>query len=119
MDDASWLEIDLSRVSYNLSCWKALVHTPTPLHQRITPVKVCAVVKADAYGLGVLPIARELEKSGVDMLAVYSPLQAMELLEAGVKVPLLVLMPMSEKAWELFASGSAGGGGESSALGGQ
>ena len=54
---------------------------------------ICAIVKADAYGLGAVPIARTLVATGVDMLAVYSVDQAIALLEAGIDAPLLVLMP--------------------------
>lgn len=54
---------------------------------------LCAVVKADAYGLGAARIARQLEESGAGMLAVYSISQAETIAQAGVTLPQLVLMP--------------------------
>lgn len=56
--------------------------------------RVCAVVKADAYGLGAVPVARQLVASGADMLAVYSASQAEALVDAGIRIPMLVLMPV-------------------------
>jgi len=56
-------------------------------------VAVCAVLKADAYGLGARRIAKRLEIAGVEMLAVYTPGQARALVEAAVRTPILILMP--------------------------
>ncbi len=94
MDEASWLEMDLSRLSANLRWWQTLVNPASTAHHA-KQVKVCAVVKANAYGLGAVTIVQHLQQAGVDFLAVYSPAQAIELLQAGISVPLLVLMPMS------------------------
>jgi alanine racemase len=54
---------------------------------------LCAVVKADAYGLGAARIARQLEESGAGMLAVYSLSQAEAIAQSGGMLPQLVLMP--------------------------
>lgn len=53
--------------------------------------RVCAVVKADAYGHGAVEIARWLEEAGVDYLAVALLEEAIELRDNGIKAPLLVL----------------------------
>ena len=50
-----------------------------------------AVVKADAYGHGVVPVARELLAAGAAALAVVTPDEASELREADIAAPLLVL----------------------------
>jgi alanine racemase len=63
--------------------------------RRRTP-KLCAVVKANAYGLGAVQIAQRLERRGIDMLAVYAPSQAEELIDAGISTPILVLQPTRE-----------------------
>ncbi len=57
---------------------------------------VCAVVKADGYGLGAGRVAQQLAASGVSMLAVYSLAQAESIADAGVTLPMLVLMPVRE-----------------------
>ena len=67
MNHPSWLEINLSRLDANLEAIRNVIG-PT--------VKLCSVVKADAYGLGAVRIAQRLVSRGVDMLSVYSPEQA-------------------------------------------
>ena len=54
-------------------------------------VKVLAVVKADAYGHGAIPVSLRLEKSGVEYLGVAIPEEGVELRKGGVKAPILVL----------------------------
>ncbi len=53
--------------------------------------KVCAVIKADAYGHGAIAVSRVLEKAGVDYLAVAILEEALELRSEGISAPLLVL----------------------------
>ena len=72
----------------------ALDRNARALRRAIGPgCRLCAVVKADAYGLGAARIAQQLEESGAGMLAVYSILQAESIAQAGVTLPQLVLMP--------------------------
>jgi alanine racemase len=54
-------------------------------------VKLLAVVKADAYGHGAIPVSLKLEKIGVEYLGVAIPEEGMELRRGGVKAPILVL----------------------------
>jgi alanine racemase len=53
--------------------------------------RVLAIVKANAYGHGAIAIARELERCGVDFLGVALCEEAVELRNAGIKTPLMVL----------------------------
>ena len=53
--------------------------------------EVIAVVKADAYGHGAVPVARTLVEAGCTCLAVVTLSEALELREAGLSVPLLLL----------------------------
>ena len=56
-----WLEVDLEALKYNYEL----------IRERIGPqVKLLGVVKADAYGHGLVPISMFLEKLGVEMLGV-------------------------------------------------
>lgn len=59
--DRSWLEIDLNNVRHNAAALSSLL----PAGARLM-----AVVKADAYGHGAVPVARCLEKAGVVDFAV-------------------------------------------------
>jgi alanine racemase len=54
-------------------------------------VKVMAVVKTDAYGHGAVPIAKALNEDGAYGFAVATVEEAMELREAGLQNPILVL----------------------------
>jgi alanine racemase len=54
-------------------------------------VKILAVVKADAYGHGAIPVSLKLEKLGVEYLGVAIPEEGVELRRGGVNAPILVL----------------------------
>jgi len=54
-------------------------------------VKVLTVIKANAYGHGLLPVARALTEAGADLLAVASVVEAVALRQAGVSGKILVL----------------------------
>jgi alanine racemase len=53
--------------------------------------KLMASVKANAYGHGAVEIAREAERSGIDYLGVAFLDEALQLREAGIQAPILVL----------------------------
>jgi alanine racemase len=99
--EPAWLEIDLTRLDANTAAFRSAVGGS---------VKLCAVVKADAYGLGAARIARRLAALGVDMLAVYSLEQARRLVGAGIDRAILVLMPVREldRAGELYRAAVSG-----------
>ena len=77
----AWAEIDLDALLGNHRAVKA----------RLSPGgKICAVVKADAYGHGAVSVAHCLEDE-TDFLAVAMAEEAYELREAGIRKPILVL----------------------------
>ena len=53
--------------------------------------KLCAVIKADAYGHGAVAVSQILDREGVDYLAVALLEEALELRAARVAAPILVL----------------------------
>ena len=59
MLQTSWLEVDLGRLDSNLRLFRRLVGDG---------VKICGVIKADAYSLGAVPLASRLEAGGIDSL---------------------------------------------------
>ena len=80
----SVLQIDLSAINHNC----------TVIRNHIgNQCKLCAVVKADGYGLGAVRITSQLQQHA-DLLAVYSPGEAGELLDAGISTPILILAPV-------------------------
>jgi alanine racemase len=58
---------------------------------RHTGVPVMAVVKANAYGHGLVPVARHLEALGVAQLGVAFLEEGIALRQAGVRIPILVM----------------------------
>jgi alanine racemase len=57
-------------------------------------VPVQPVVKGDAYGHGVLPVARALEAAGADGFGVATMDEALVLRDGGIDRPILVLYPI-------------------------
>jgi alanine racemase len=72
----------------------ALDHNLRFFYRHIAPgVKKIAVVKANAYGAGSLEVCRFLSYQHVDMLAVALIDEGIELREAGISIPVIVLNP--------------------------
>ena len=60
------------------------------MREAVGGAAVCGVVKADAYGHGAAPVGLELERLGIDGLAVARPGEVQELRAAGCGGPLLL-----------------------------
>lgn len=56
--------------------------------------RLCAVVKANAYGHGLVPIARLFAEAGCDMLGVASMEEGVQLRSGGLSTPILVFHPV-------------------------
>jgi alanine racemase len=76
-----WAEIDRGALVRNLRAIRA----------RGGGRRLIAVVKADAYGHGAVLVARALAADGCDAFAVISIEEALELRDAGIREPILVL----------------------------
>ena len=63
-------------------------------------VKLMCIVKANAYGHGSVETARIMEKSGADAFAVAISEEAMQLRNAGITLPILVLGGGSDESLE-------------------
>jgi alanine racemase len=72
------LTIDLNNVAHNLDTMRKLVNSSGK------KVKVMGVVKADAYGHGMVQVARKIEAEGVDYLGVADLSEAQTLRAAGL-----------------------------------
>lgn len=74
---------------------KNLVHNVNALSQNVQDDTLfCGVVKADGYGHGAIKVADQLVEKGVNHLAVAIAEEALELRNANITVPLLVLTPV-------------------------
>ncbi|MCB9459265.1 MAG: alanine racemase [Anaerolineaceae bacterium] len=78
----SWVEVNTDTIANNIQILKSLVGEK---------VALCSVVKANAYGHGAVAIARVAMSNGADYLAVASIAEALELRDAGIDSPILVL----------------------------
>jgi len=67
----------------------ALVHNFQQVRQFLAQQKILAVVKADAYGHGSVAVAQALASCGVDGLGVVSLDEAVQLRQAGIRIPIL------------------------------
>jgi len=82
INQIKWAEIDLDNLIYNV----------TQIRKRVGgDVKIAAVVKANGYGHGSMEISGALLESGVDMIAVSSINEAIEIRKGFPKAQTLVL----------------------------
>lgn len=77
----AWVEVDLAALRANFAEIKRVAGD----------VPVAAVVKANAYGHGALPVAQELLAAGAARLAVATLAEALELRAAGINAPIMLL----------------------------
>ena len=96
----AWVEVDLQAVRHNVRVLQGLA----------APARLMAVVKADAYGHGAVAVSRAALEAGAAMLAVASVDEAVQLRQAGIAAPILVLgvgaaaPPEAFPRWQLTAT---------------
>lgn len=81
-NDFSRLEISLSGCLENYRYFRSRLDDST---------KLLVLVKANAYGHGAVEFASLMEEAGADYLAVAYPVEGIELRQAGIKSPIMVL----------------------------
>jgi alanine racemase len=77
-----WAEVSLGAIARNLRTVRKHVGPKT---------QILAVVKSNAYGLGAVPVAKALEKAGAEQFGVTCANEGVELREAKIRKPILVL----------------------------
>ncbi len=77
-----WAEVNLGQLARNMQMMRA---------KNGPDVKQTVVVKADAYGHGAVPVAKTCLEHGAFMLAVGDSNEAIQLREAGILAPIIVL----------------------------
>lgn len=78
----AWVEINQGALVHNVRQIRALLLPPTEL---------IAVVKADAYGHGAITVAQTVLQAGASGLAIATLGEGIELREAGIASPILIL----------------------------
>ena len=81
-DDFSRLELNLGGCLTNYRYFRGLIDAST---------KLLVLVKANAYGHGAVEFASMMQQAGADYLAVAYPVEGIELRQAGISLPILVL----------------------------
>jgi alanine racemase len=81
----TWAEVDLEAIAANTRAVKRWVGDR---------VEVIAVVKANAYGHGAVPVARAALSAGASRLAVHRIAEGIALRRAGIEAPILVMAPL-------------------------
>ena len=83
-----WIEVDHNLLAHNLE----------QIRKHTGPRKLMAVVKANAYGHGIIETATLYQKLGVDWLAVAIVQEGIELRKAGISIPILVFGGVLQRA---------------------
>jgi alanine racemase len=89
----AWAEVDLSAITANARTLAAVA----------APATLCAVVKADGYGHGAVPVARAAVAGGATWLGVALAEEGATLRDAGITAPILVLSEASPPELDLAA----------------
>lgn len=76
-----WADIDLGALRHNVAVLRAVA----------APAELCAVVKADAYGHGAVPVAVAVLAAGATRLAVAHVGEGIALRDAGIDAPVWLL----------------------------
>ena len=78
----AWVEVNLDAIAHNLKEIRKITNKNA---------EICGVVKADAYGHGLLEVSKTLIKNGVTYLAVSMLDEALQLRKQGITTPILIL----------------------------
>jgi alanine racemase len=78
----TWAEVNLGKIAHNFNEIKKLLSPK---------VKVLVCVKADAYGHGLVPVAKKVISCGADFLGVASIDEGIALRENHIRTPVLIL----------------------------
>lgn len=83
-------DINMSQLERNINILRSLLKPG---------VRFMAIVKGDAYGHGLVPMALEAQRCKCDMIGVVRVTEGLELRKGGIDIPILILAPiMPEQA---------------------
>ena len=87
----AWATVDLDAVRHNVGV----------LAEAVAPAAVCAVVNADGYGHGAVPVAAAAQEAGARWLAVAVVDEGLALRDGGIDGPVLLLAEPPAEAFDL------------------
>ena len=79
--EKTWIEIDINKIKDNYALIK----------KKANGALICPVIKDNAYGHGAITLGRIYEELGANYLAVSNIKEALELRQAKIKTPILIL----------------------------
>lgn len=90
-----WAEVSLGALAHNLKAIRKHINPASqaggPTGTRAARRKILAVIKSNAYGHGIVPVARALSKVRADWFGVTCSAEGAELRESGIREPVLIL----------------------------
>jgi alanine racemase len=87
-----WAEVRLGALEHNLRAIRKHLDAGRAAEGKAAQrVKILAVVKGNAYGHGAVASAKALARAGADAFCVTCSAEGIELREAGIKQPILIL----------------------------
>jgi alanine racemase len=90
-----WAEVSLGALTHNFRAIRDHINPAQPAGvaagKRGARRKVLAVIKSNAYGHGIVPVARALSKVRADWFGVTCSAEGEELRESGIREPILIL----------------------------
>lgn len=89
--DRTYIKIDLDNLNYNIDNIKNKIDNRA---------KLLVVIKANAYGHGAVQVAKEIQNK-CDFFGVACIEEALELINAGIKTPILILGYVSPEFYEV------------------
>jgi alanine racemase len=87
----TWIELDAAAIENNVRVFRDLIGCDRVL---------TAVVKADAYGHGLVPVSEVALRAGADWLGVFDAAEGLALRDRGFDAPVIVLGPTREEQLE-------------------
>ena len=87
LSPAAWIAVSRSALRHNYAAVRSLLALDA------SRPRLISVVKANAFGHGAVETARILEECSADFFAVTTPLEALELRDAGITSRILVFLP--------------------------
>lgn len=79
----AWVDVDLEAIAHNLDI----------VRQALPETELMPVIKAGAYGHGLEPVARRLDKDGISFFGVANAGEARRLSQAGIRTKPFILGP--------------------------
>src|SRR5579863_8119752 len=86
-----WAEVSLGALTHNLRSIREHINPARSPGERGPRRKILAVIKSNAYGHGIVPVARALSKARADWFGVTCSAEGAELRESGIREPVLIL----------------------------